>query len=522
MANRVLRSLKSTYIDNNSVSTKEMFGFAGGIFGNAMGQDSTDTFADKFERDFMGINANMQMIKGNISTILGFFIPPIAGTYFDTPSKNLKRSNIRTALMYAPIPFAISSMLLFVVPTTSVMFNFIWTLFFGVFFTVVDTFYDIALSALALKMVSDPEDRKKFYTFESIASTLGSMLPGGVIPVVVGAFNTAKQQQWAYFFIALGFCILGVSAMYAPYMSVRERAAFAQADLEAQQRAKQKAEKQEENKIKWDKRSVSAILHNRPFVILQIATFCEVVRQITYKILPYLYEDVLGKFGLKTLFDTISGVLSYVGLMGVPFLGRKFSAKQILVGGYSYSALFYGIMSLFNIGFSVEGIRKKRFIVGLLIGFSGVPNAAQGASRKIIMADSTDYMEWYTMKNYGEPIRSDGLLSATQNITSKAIALVKSNLYNGIFKLIKYKEKDLNTVERAVQTDSTLRGIYMVASLCGFIGNLLPALCFMMDNYTGKRKDEIYEELVLMRKKRAELLGIMDENSTENSDDTDA
>ena len=44
--------LKRTYLDNESVSNKEQLGFAGGIFGNAMGQDSTETFADKFNRNY--------------------------------------------------------------------------------------------------------------------------------------------------------------------------------------------------------------------------------------------------------------------------------------------------------------------------------------------------------------------------------------------------------------------------------------------------------------------------------------
>ena len=49
------QGLKRTYLDNESVSNKEQLGYAGGIFGNAMGQDSTETFADKFNRNYMGL-----------------------------------------------------------------------------------------------------------------------------------------------------------------------------------------------------------------------------------------------------------------------------------------------------------------------------------------------------------------------------------------------------------------------------------------------------------------------------------
>ncbi|MCQ2485744.1 MAG: MFS transporter [Clostridia bacterium] len=497
-----LNSLKSTYLDNESISNKEQLGFAGGIFGNAMGQDSVDTFADKFDRNFMGISNGMMTIKGNISTVLSFFIPPVAGALYDMPSRRTGKSNLRKALLFAPIPFAITSMLLFVVPTQNAMYNFIWTLFLSVIFSIADTFYDIALNALALKMVSNPADRKKFFTFESIASTLGSMAPGSVIPIIVGMTDDAHKQQWLYFFIALGFCIIGVLAMYAPYMTIQERSMMAAAEYEESK----KKENGEKEKIKLDKRTVKAILHNRPFIIIQLATICETIRQITYKILPYLYDDTFNDFKMKTIVDAISGTFSYVGLMAVPFVGKKFSAKAMLIGGYSYTAIFYTIISLFNINFRLENVRKKRYLIGLCIGLSGIPNAMQAAAKRILVADSTDYMEWYGEKTFGMAVRSDGLLSAAQNIVAKFNALLKTNIYNIMFSLIGYKSNDLANGIKPVQTNNTLRGIYRIASICGLLGNLLPAICFLFDNYSGERKDRIYNELCEMRAKREELL----------------
>ncbi len=497
-----LYALKSTYLDNESVSNKEQLGFAGGIFGNAMGQDSVDTFADKFDRNFMGLSNGMQTLKGNISTILGFFIPPIAGTLCDMPARPGKISNLRRTLFIAPIPFAVTSMLLFVVPTKSAMFNFVWTLFLSTAFSVADSFYDIALSALGLKLVSDPADRKKFFTFEAISSTLGSMLPGGVIPIFVGLTDDAKKQQWIYFFIALVFCIIGILTMYAPYMTIQERAALA-GESEALSKA---AKKKDGEKIKWDKRTLLAILHNRPFVVMQAAAVFETIRQITYRLLPYIYDDTFADYKMKAVIDAISGVLSYAGLMAVPFVGKKISAKAMLCGGYLYTAFFYGIMSLFNINFKLDRVRKIRYLIGLCIGLSGAPNAAQGAARKIIVADSTDYMEWYSEKNYGSLLRSDGMLSAAQNIVGKVNALLKTNLYNGIFGLIGYKSNDLTSGEKPVQSLRTLRGIYTAATVCGVLGNVLPAACFLFDNYSGERREKIYAELIELRAAKEEML----------------
>ena len=55
---------------SGTLPLKEQLGYAGGIFGNAMGQDAVLTFSDKFNRNYMGISNKNLLIRGNVSTIL--------------------------------------------------------------------------------------------------------------------------------------------------------------------------------------------------------------------------------------------------------------------------------------------------------------------------------------------------------------------------------------------------------------------------------------------------------------------
>ena len=362
-----------------------------------MGQDAVLTFSDKFNRNYMGISNKNLLIRGNVSTILSFIIPPAAGAWYDT-----SQSNIRKALRIMPIPFAVTSMLLFVVPSTSALFNFIWVFFFGLFFSIVDTFYDIALNALALKLVTNPKDRKNFYTAESLAATLGSMLPGWLIPIVVGTTDDAKRQQMLYFFVALGFCIIGVLTMYAPYFKIDEKRYLMMAAA---------AKSQQEEKIKWDLEKVSMILHNRPFMVLQAASAFEMIRKITYEALPYLYDDVFGDYQMKSIIDIISGTFSYAGLFAVPFVCKKISARGMLMGGYAYTEFFISSCPCSISALTLKTFAKK----GMWWVFSSACGYAQrrtGSGKKILVADSTDYMEWYAWKKYGDPMRCDGMLVA--------------------------------------------------------------------------------------------------------------
>ncbi|MCR4614850.1 MAG: MFS transporter [Clostridiales bacterium] len=511
--------LKQKFIDykdknllTESIPLKEQLGYVGGSFGHTMSQDCMSTYGEKFQRTFAGIDNNKMYIKDNFTIISGFFFPPIVGAFYD--SLNSKRSNIKLGLRFAPIPFTIASLLMFVVPSSSSLFNLVWVIFLGLLFHIGESFYKIGMDVLALKLLQkNPDDRKNFYTFASLAQTIGSMLPGWLLPIVVDtAKGQAVKQQWLYFFVALGFCMIGICCMYAPSVNIdMTRSVFF-----AQTEGSDGAGKNADEKVHWNKKNIALILHNRPFIIVQLATMCEAIRKVTYDALPYLYDDVFCKHSMKSFIDPISGGLGYVGLIIFPTLFTKFPAHKIAAGGYSYAALFYFIMFLFNIGsfagskgfvgdhkIVLASLQRRKWLLGALVGLSGMPNYAQSTAKSIVVADSTDYMEWYAETKYGESIRSDGLLLAAQGLIGKINDLLKKNLSNTIFKLIDFKTGAPG--EKVIQTPKVLRGIFNMVSLCAFFGNLLAAICFLFDNYYGDRQKKILAELNEFRKARGTL-----------------
>ena len=492
-------SLKEKFLafkNNPSFTVKEQLGFSGGMFGNAMGQDCVYTYSSKFSRDFQMIEPGRLNLMENASTILSFIIPPIAGPILDRPTQPGKRSTAKTILRITPIPFAIFSLLLFIVPSGNPLINFFWTFAFTVLFETVDAFFDMAMTTISLRMTANPKDRKNFYTLSSLAATLGSMLPGWLLPIIVEKFSDITQQKWAHFFVALFFCVLGVSAMSAPYFTLNEKVGISPVH--------------NEEKVEWNKEKIKAILHNKPFMIAMIASMCETIRKVTYDLLPDLYRETFDNYGMKAIIDMISGSLSYVGLFLVPIIGARVSARTMLVGSHLYSASFYSIIALLGTRFDLTRIRKIRYFIGTLIGLSGMPNSGMEAARRIIVADSTDYMEWYSEKHYGEPIRSDGLLVAVQSIIGRVNALIRVNVKNLSLQAIGYQPGKVDAAGNAikvVQSPKTLKGIYFVVALCGAIGNFLPAIMFSLDRFTGKRREAILLELDEMRKKRVDVEG---------------
>ena len=159
-----------------------------------------------------------------------------------------------------------------------------------------------------------------------------------------------------------------------------------------------------------------------------------------------------------------------------------------------------------------------------MIGMAGMPNSGMSAAQKVLIADSTDYMEWYTQKNWGTPIRSDGMLLAVGSIISHLNTLIRKNIKEISLNAIGYKSGMQDASGKAVnvvQSESTLRGIYWIVAICGLLGNFIPAIVYSFDSFTGKRQKAIEAELAEMRERRvAETMQEINEEFAETGEPT--
>ena len=471
--------LKDKYLElknNPDVALKEQVGYVSGVFGNCMGQDSVSTYTDQFMRDYMGLKSHHLLTMKSVTTGVNIFIAPIVGALLD--NNHSTKGNARRFMMASAIPFTLSSILLFVVPSSSITFNVVWSFLLYLLFNIADTFFDVALSTLSVRMTPNAKSRKNFYTIAQLASTLGSMLPGGMVPIIIELQgNDYAKEKWAFFTVALFFGILGMFTMLVPCITLKER------NMVLPPREKEK-------KVKID---YKLILLNRPLLLLCLSQVIESVRQVCYSSLPFFYKHTLNRYGMKTYVEMGSSALSYGGLLSVPFVGKKRSSRDIVVWGYLHTGICYLILLIFGY--------KHLWLVGILIALGGMPNAAMSAARRILLADSTDYMEWKSYQKYGVAQRNEGMVFAFSTMVSRISALWKELLVNTGFALIGYQSAvSINGVmTEVVQTPQTLHGIFLLVAIPGIIGNLLPGIIMLFDNFTGKRKETIMSELEEIR-----------------------
>ncbi len=472
-------SEKIDAIKNNPEFTlKELLGFASGSFGNSMGQDCVSTYTDQFFYDYMGLQKEQNLTLKAVTKGVNIVTSPMIGMMLDNTGSAKK------FMTFSAIPLTLSSVLLFFVPTGSLTFRLIWSFLLFLLFNVADTFYDISLLTLSSRMTYTAGPRKTFYTVAQFASTLGSTLPGGLVPVIIdiqkGDYNSEK---WAFFVVALIFGILGLITMIVPCLTLKERLSI--------------APREKKNKASVD---LKVVMMNRPLLLLSISQIIDSVRQVCYSALPFFYKQTMNNYGMKTVVEVCSSTLSYLGLASVPFIGKKLSSRDMVSYGYLLTGTCYTLLAL--LGY------KNKFIVGALIAIGGFPNAGMSAARRVLLADSADYMEWKSYKKLGISLRNEGMIFSFNTMCSRISSLWKDLMIDIGLGLIGYKSAYINekgeSVE-AVQTPETLKGIFYLVIIPGIIGNLIPGLIMRFDNFTGKNKEKIMAELQEIRQERLEI-----------------
>ncbi len=483
-------------LSNDSFTMKEQLSFSGGLFGNSMAQDICNTFMTLFLVSYMGIPSEVLIPLMLVSKITNIVLAPIAGAVLDLGIGKSGKSVVRPMLLFTPIPLAISTILLFYVPAISLTARIVYVFIFYFIFIVADGFYDMALLTMSTRMTTNMDDRKTFYSIAEFAGTLGAALPAGLIPIILALFDDSFDvEKNVYLACTITFAVLGCAGMILPYLNLREKT------LTTYKKTKQSI-------------NVKYIATNKPLVLVTIGQVFDSFRQVTYSALPFFYLHTLDAFWVSAVIGIISGALSYVSIALVPFLGKWFSARDMIVFSYTFTGVCYLLLLL--VGY------QSIFLIILLVGIGGFPNGMARAARRIILADSVDYMEYKTYKKYGEGVRSEGMVFAVNSMANRINSLWKDLLLPIGLVYIGFKSAEVIdgvTIE-AVQTPEALVGLFYLVTIPALVGNFIPAIVMACDNFTGKRRVAILEELKVFRG-LADKEETIDNSSDDSSDQGD-
>jgi len=204
--------MEKTYLKKS-----ETLSFATSAFGRSMIYTLMSTFALIFYTD-MGIKPTHAGAIIFVARIFDALNDPIMGMIVD--KTHTKNGKMRPYLKWAPIPIAITTILLFFTPNIEsyalrVAYAAVTYILWGVCFTI----QDIPFWGLSSAVTPNEKERTTFVSTARIGSTIGGILPTVLVPVL----TKSAGLRTGYFLCRCIFGIVGAGISLLAYFGTKER-----------------------------------------------------------------------------------------------------------------------------------------------------------------------------------------------------------------------------------------------------------------------------------------------------------
>lgn len=494
------------------LTMKERIAFTVGAFGRSGIYTLMSMFTLVFFQNGAGLSLEQSSTIILIGRIFDALNDPVMGMIVDRTKS--KWGKMRPYLLFAPLPIAITTIMLFSAPfeygSTAA---FIWALVSYILWGVCFTVQDIPFWSLSSVITPLESERTSFISTARLGSTAGGILPALLVPIL---YQSNMGYTKGFFISGVIFAILGASLSIIIFFVSKERVPKAD---------KSPTLKETFNVIGKNKLLIivvfSALLGSTMvtanqcadyignYLVIQNATDFSLIFAADGTILPdasivAAYEAMgVRVFGFLIPRGTIITVLTVaigVGMVPAmalfPVLRKKFSLKQIYIG----SAIFGLVVHLacyFMFSGNIKSINL--YLLCIMLFLMGIPLGIYNVITYALIADAVDYLEWKT----GE--RQEGVCFAFQTFLSKANAAVATFVFGQILGKSDFKAVDSSLTdiqgkqiffEQSETTQIMLLALVTIVPAIGFFLTIIP---MFFNKFTGKVKADAQAELEAKR-----------------------
>lgn len=363
------------------LSERLAYGF--GDFGCNIIYTAMSAFLLFYYTDYAGVSAFAVGTIMMVSRLFDGVSDIIMGVIVDRTKS--KYGKARPWILRMCIPFAISGVLLFSVPTSwaetpKLIYVFIT---YNLVSTVVYTAINVPYSALNALMTQNPYERSVLSIFRNLLATAGTLTINiFTLPLVEFFGNNALAWTKTFF-------IFGIVAIIA----------FLYTFWRTSERVKSVAQLQStENNDVPVLVGIKALFKNKYWIMMtgMLALFF-LMYAINGGSTVYYAKDILGD---KNLVGTINGIFNIVQICGMFFIAmmiKKFGKRNIFALGLVLDIIGMLILNYSNGAMSL-------IIISSII--RGLGNACGGATMWAMVSDTIDYGEWKT------GYRTEGLVNS--------------------------------------------------------------------------------------------------------------
>jgi GPH family glycoside/pentoside/hexuronide:cation symporter len=398
------------------------FSYGCGDFGCNIIYTAMSVYLMFYYTDYANVNAGAVGVIMLISRIFDGISDIVMGVIVDRTKSRFGKA--RPWLLRMCIPFAVSGILLFSVPTTwpsaaKLVYVFVT---YNLVSTVIYTAINVPYSALNALMTQDPYERSVLSIFRNLLATAGTLIINTfTLPLVEMFGNTASA--WTKAFVVLG--ILSVAAFLINFFGTKECVT--------------PATKDGKTKDVPFIQGIKALFKNKYWIMIcgMLALFF-MMYAINGGSTVFYAKDILGD---KNLVATINGVFNVVQIVSMFFIAmlvKRLGKRNVFAIGLVLDIV--GTLLLNYSGGSMILITVSSVI-------RGVGNACGGATMWAMVSDTIDFGEWKT------GYRTEGLVNSACSFGYKIGNGIGSALLGLILELGGY------IGEAAVQTSQALLSI---------------------------------------------------------------
>lgn len=363
------------------LSERLAYGF--GDFGCNIIYTAMSAFLLFYYTDYAGVSAFAVGTIMMVSRLFDGVSDIIMGVIVDRTKS--KYGKARPWILRMCIPFAISGVLLFSVPTSwaetpKLIYVFIT---YNLVSTVVYTAINVPYSALNALMTQNPYERSVLSIFRNLLATAGTLTINIFTLPLVEFFGNNALAWTKTFFI---FGIVAIIAFLYTFWGTSERVKSV-AQLQST-----------ENNDVPVLVGIKALFKNKYWIMMtgMLALFF-LMYAINGGSTVYYAKDILGD---KNLVGTINGIFNIVQICGMFFIAmmiKKFGKRNIFALG-----LVLDIVGMLILNYS-NGAMSLIIISSII---RGLGNACGGATMWAMVSDTIDYGEWKT------GYRTEGLVNS--------------------------------------------------------------------------------------------------------------
>ncbi|MDD6728558.1 MAG: MFS transporter [Eubacteriales bacterium] len=484
------------------LTMKERICFTVGAFGRS----GIYTLMSMFTLVFFQNGAGLSLQQGTTIILIGRVFDalndPIMGMLVD--KTHSKWGKMRPYLLFAPVPIAITTILLFTAPfehgSTAA---FVWALVTYILWGVAFTVQDVPFWGLSSVITPLENERTSFISTARLGSTFGGILPALLVPIL---YQSNLGYTKGFFVSAVIFALLGCGLSILIFFVSKER---------VPKMDHTPSFKETFVVLGKDKLLIIVIFASilgstmvtanqcadyiGNYLIIQNYTdFSQIFTDASQTALvnnvdaAAAYDFWIPRGTIVTTLTVAIGVGMVPAMALFPVMRKKFSLKQIYIGsalfGFVVHALCYVVLSQDVTKINIYLLWVFLFLMGLPLGIYNVITYA-------LIADSVDYLEWKT----GE--RHEGVCFSFQTFLSKVNAAIATFVFGQILNQTDFKavNKDLVDVagrqifyEQSLDTQKMLLALVTIVPAVGFILTIIP---MFFNDYTGKTKEKAQKEL---------------------------